>query len=492
MKATSLKKNLIYNTIYQVTVLILPLITAPYISRVIGAEGLGIYSYKHSIALYFVYFAMLGLSNYGNRTISQNVDDTKKMESVFSSIYFFQAIISTIVFFVYLVYSVFFVNDNQNINFIMSFHVVSAFFDVSWLFFGLQEFKVTSIRQIVIKILSFIAIFVFVKSKDDLWIYTLIMSLSYFLSAFILWIMMWKKIKLVKCNIKEIFSHFKPCLILFIPIIATSVYRVMDKIMIGKLSNMSQVGYYENAEKIILISLGLLNAFSAVIMPRMSNLISKNKKSEAIRLLNLSMEVALCLGMAIAFGIAAVSKEFIPIFFGNEFSPSINISIALCFTVPFITWSTIIRSLYIIPSEKDKIYVQSVVLGAIFNFILNLIFIPIFSGIGAVIGTIAAEVILALYQTIKVKTEIPLKKYIKKSVIFLGFGLFMFFIIMILKNVILISFSNITKLILEICIGGFVYILMSSVYFYKTKNKILLGLINQFRSRFKIGVKNHG
>ena len=469
MQHKSLKQNLIYNTLYQITVLILPFITAPYVSRVIGANGLGMYSYNHSVALYFVYFAMLGLANYGNREISKNCDDRKNLNKKFSSIYFLQIITSAIITCLYVIYLLIFNNKNLDIGLIMCLHIFSSFFDVSWLFFGLQEFKITSIRQMLIKLISVTLIFVFVKNRNDLWIYTIIMSMSYFLSAFSLWVFMFKKVKIVKCSCKEIFENLKPSLVLFIPIIATSVYRIMDKIMIGNFSSMSDVGYYENAEKIIMISLGILNAFCAVIMPKIVNLLSNQKKNEARELFDKSMKLSTFICFAIAFGIATVAYEFIPIFFGNDFLPSIKICIMLCLTVPFITWSTMIRNLYLIPYEKDNIYVNSIVIGAILNFIINFICIPKFGVMGAVIGTTIAEIAVALYQTWKIKREINLNKYLKYVGVFFCLGAVMFITVYFIKKQIIDNSNIIIKLFMEITTGASVYLFMSMIYIIRTE-----------------------
>lgn len=464
---SNVKKNLVYNSIYQIAIMILPLITAPYISRVIGAEGVGIYSYNYSVALYFVYFATLGIVNYGNRMISKSSDNEDEKNKYFSSIYSFQVIVSCMVFLIYLLYIVFFVDTDKTIPLIMIFHVCSSIFDVSWFFFGMQEFKITSIRQLIIRIVTFLSIFIFVKNSSDLWIYTLIMSLGYFISALTLWIIVWKKVKWIKTTRKEILKHLKPCIILFIPVIATSVYRIMDKIMIGNICDMKQVGYYENAEKLILVTLGIIGAFATVIMPKISNLLANKKLVEANNLFDKSMEYSLLIGMAIAFGIASTSNEFIPIFFGEEFKPSINISIALCLTVPVITWSTIVRNLYLIPYEKDFIYVKSVIIGALLNIIMNFIFIPKFGAFGAIFGTWCAEISLAVYQTFKVRKQLRLKKYLQEFFIFAVFGTIMYIIVRQISGVFT---EDIINLAFEIMIGAFVYILLSIVYLIYTNN----------------------
>jgi len=479
MKKTSTKVNLVYNMTYQILIMILPLITAPYVARVIGVEGIGIYSYYHSCALYFVYFGMLGISNYGNRSIAQVRGDTSKLNEVFSSIYALQLITSSIAVTIFLLYVSFFVSSNKIVAILLLFHVLSAMFDVSWLFFGLEEFKITVIRQILIRFATLISIFAFVKTKDDLWKYALIMSLGYLVSAIFLWVLVWKRVSWNRVSLKRVFSHIKPCLILFIPIIATSVYRVMDKIMIGELKTMTEVGYYESAEKLIHISMGVIASFSSVIMPKMSNMLAQGKDKEAKKLFNISMEAAMCMGVAITFGIASVSKEFIPIFFGPGYERSIVLSIALSFCYPFISWANIVRVLYLIPSEKDKIYARSIVLGAALNLICNLIFIPQLGAMGAVIGTLVAEASVAIYQTIKARHYMDITLYLKQTLIFIIFGIVMSIGVRVVARLMNLG---VLSLIIEIACGAVIYLGCSLVYFIATKNPILISAIKRIQN----------
>lgn len=480
MNKISTKKNLIYNMIYQVVVLILPLITSPYLSRIVGASGIGTYSYYYSIAFYFVHISMLGILNLGNRAIAKCRDDKLERSKTFSSNYYLQAVISVIVLVIFTVYAIFFTGEDQLIACLFILYVASAFFDVSWLYFGMQLFKVTSIRQVIVRLLTFISIFIFVKSADDLWVYTLIMSLGYLLSAFSLWIMMWNKVTFVKVPPKEVLKNLVPSIVLFVPIIATSIYRVLAKIMIGAFCTMEDVGYFENAEKMITISLGLISAFSAVLMPKISTLISKGENERAKKLLNSSMELAMCIGIALAFGIACVSKEFVPIFFGEEFTPSIFLSIVLCTTIPFITWACIVRTLYLIPVEKDKIYLQSVVVGAILDLICNFIFIPWLGVRGATIGTILAEISVAVYQTICVRKKLPILKYIKQTVWFTIFGALM---AVLVRLIALVLPYSIWGLIVEVIVGAIIYLTLSLIYFIITKNEILFDLIGTLKRK---------
>lgn len=472
MKKSTTKINLIYNFVYQITVIILPIITAPYISRMIGPEGLGIYSYNHSIALYFTYFAMLGITNYGNREIAKCTNKTESINKVFSSIYIIQLLTAFLTFIIYMIYVLLNLNVNKYVQLIMILHVCSTMFDLNWLFFGMQEFKLTSIRQLIIKLLSFVMIIIFVKGKNDLWIYVLIMSLSYFLSAFSLWVVALRKVKFVKCKKEDVVKNIKPILLLFIPIIATSVYRFMDKIMIGTFSTMENVGFYENAEKMILISLSLLTAFTTVLLPKITNMLAIKKKQEGMVLFDKSIEIAICYGMAVGFGIAAVSADFIPMFFGEEFIPSINISKLICITAPLICISTILRDLYLIPNEKDCIYIKAVVAGAVVNFVLNVIFINLIGVYGAVVGTITAELILTSIELICSRKEVNLKHIIKNYVIFGCFGIIMYGIIKLIDFKFLSNFAQIYRLVLNILIGGLIYSICCICYFLKNDNMV--------------------
>ena len=204
----SVKKNFTYNIVYQILILIIPLITAPYISRVIGAEGQGIYSYTYSIAQYFVLFAMLGLNNYGNRTIAKIRDDKEKLSKEFWSIYGLQIITTTIMLILYITYIIFWDSSYKLYNTIQLVYVFSAMFDINWFFFGMEKFKLTVIRNTIIKILSACSIFMFVKSKNDLVLYMLIMVGASLISQLSLWTFLRKYIFFVKVDtLSKIFNE---------------------------------------------------------------------------------------------------------------------------------------------------------------------------------------------------------------------------------------------------------------------------------------------
>ena len=212
-----MKKNLIYNIIYQLLILILPLITMPYVSRVLGADGIGTYSYTYSIAYYFMIFGMLGLNNYGNRTIAKVRDDKDKLSKEFCSIYIFQLITTSAMIILYFIYILVFFEQYRYIAIIQSMYVISSMFDINWFFFGIEKFKLTITRNTFIKVLSLVLIFTFVKTVEDVWKYTAILAGSTLFSNIILFSFLKRYVKFTKINKYDVFKHFKPNLILFLP-----------------------------------------------------------------------------------------------------------------------------------------------------------------------------------------------------------------------------------------------------------------------------------
>ena len=314
----SIQKNFIYNVLYQILLVILPLITAPYISRTLGAKAVGVYSYTYSVAYYFLLIAMLGIGNHGNRSIAAVRDNREELNKTFSSIYALQVSTFSIAIITYIVYLFVIVKDNRLIVLLQLLYVTSGLFDIGWLFFGLEQFKLTVTRNTLIKISTVLLMFIFVHKPSDLWKYTLIMAAGTLLSQAYLWIYVKKYVTFVKCSLREIISNVKPVLILFIPVLAYSIYKVMDKIMLGNMSSYEQVGFYNNAEKIINIPMGIITALGTVMLPRMSNIVAKGDKEKTSDYIRISIKLVTLLSSAIAFGLMGISNVLSPVFFGEE------------------------------------------------------------------------------------------------------------------------------------------------------------------------------
>ena len=471
----NIKKNLVYNIIYQIMILIIPLIMAPYLSRTIAAKGVGIYSYTYSIVYYFMLICLLGVNNYGNRSIAKVRDDKKELSKTFWSIYFLQLIMGILMLIIYFIYVFISNSEYKYIAIIQALYIVSSILDINWFYFGLEEFKVTITRNSIVKIGTIVLIFIFVKSYNDLWKYVLIMSGTTVFSQLILWFLLKKKVSFIKVKYKDIVKHLKPNLVLFIPVIAISLYKIMDKIMLGKISDVTEVGFYENAEKITQVPMALISALGTVMLPRMSNIIAKGENDKVKNYISKSLSFIQFLSFAMCFGLIAIGYNFAPIFFGKEFQKSGILIMLLAITIPFLAFANVIRTQYLIPKEKDRIYIKSVIYGAIINLIMNFIFIPKYKSIGACFGTIAAEIMVMFYQSFSISNEIEILDYIKKSMPFLLKAVFMFIIVYPLN---LLKMSEMKRLVLQIALGACIYMLLNIKY--------INSIVNIKRKLFKI------
>ena len=457
------KRNFIYNLIYQMLILVIPLVTAPYLARVVGAKGVGIYSYTYSIVYYFMLLTLLGVNNYGNRSIAKARDNKEKLSKTFWSIYLLQLFMGIIMLISYGGYILLFDNKYKLFALIEGLFIISAMLDINWFFFGMEEFKKTITRNTFIKVGNVILIFLLVKSTNDLWKYTLIMAGMTLLSQLIMWGFLRKKIKFTKVSLKDIKAHIKPNLILFIPVIAISLYKMMDKIMLGSMSNVTEVGFYENAEKIIGIPMTLITALGTVMLPRMSNIISKGEDNKVKEYISKSIKFVMFMSLAMCCGLIGIGREFAPIYFGESFTKTGILIIMLAGTLPFLSFANVLRTQYLIPKEKDKIYIISVSLGAITNLVMNFIFIPRFQSIGACIGTLSAEGIVMMYQAFAIRKELSIGKYVKSIIPFIIKSIIMLGCIIGI-DYLKLDLNPYIDLGLKVIVGGFVYCILNINY----------------------------
>lgn len=463
-----IKRNFIYNVGYQILIVIMPLITSPYVSRILGAYNLGVYNYTYSVADYFILFSMLGVRNYGNRQIATVRDDKEQLSKTFFSIYAFQFGCSLVMLLLYYGYSLILVDENHLVAAIQGIYVLTSMTDISWFFFGIEEFKVTVTRNTVIKLLSVICIFTFVKDRDDLWLYTLILAGSMYAGYLSVFPFLRRYIYFVRPSWNDIKKHIKPNLMLFIPVMAVSVFNVMDKIMLGWLSDYVQVGLYGNTEKLMRIPLGIITALGTVMMPHMSHMIAVGDKEKSKKIIEQSMIFVMCMGSALAFGLAGIGRVFAPIFFGDEFVECGRLIIFLSPTVLSLSWANVIRMQYLIPNKMDTEFTISTIIGAIVNIVGNSLLIPYFGALGAIIGTVCAETSLTVYQTFVVRKFLPIKRYLAETVPFLIIGIVMCLVVNVVGDCI---GASIPVLLLQVFIGAFIYLILGFTYLTLNKSE---------------------
>lgn len=460
----SFKRNYLYQVLYEILAIVLPLITAPYISRVMGAENLGIFSYSHSVANLFLMIARLGVVNHGSRSIAACQKDAEKRNRVFSEIFTIQAIFGLLVTGIYMAYIALFVKENQLIFFLQSIFVISAFFDIGWLFMGLENFKKTVTRNIIVKIVSLISIFVFVHDRGDLGIYTIISTGSMLLGHLTLWVGLKKVVKFVKPKLAGIWEQLKGCFVMFIPTIAVTIYTVIDKVLLGGLTSEIQVGYYDQAAKLVSVPLGFITSFGAVMLPRMSAMEAEGTHGkEGIAIMNKSLVFMVALATAISFGLASVSETLIPVYYGKEFLACIPILMLISVKLPFMAWANVIRTQCLIPKHRDKEYIISLFVGAAVNVVLNALLIPKFMAMGAAIATFLTEATVCLVQTIFARDVLPFKKPLLQCMGFILIGAIMYAVVYVLSRT--LTFGAVLNLCIEIGVGGLLFIILAVAFY---------------------------
>lgn len=454
----SIKKNFVYQVIWQVLSMILPLVTSPLLARTIGVEGIGTYAYVNAVASYFVLVANLGVYKYGIRELGAVNKDTEKISKKFREIWTLHGIISLFVGVLYIMYTLF--SEYKLYFSIMSLFYIGQILNISWLYAGVEDFKKVTIRDTVAKLASFVLIVIFVRDKDDLIKYIIIMASSIFGGSIIYWVSFRKYVKKVPVEWKNIVPHIKGFLILFVPVLLESVYSVADKIMLGVMDTKTAVGFYENAEK-ALIANRIIHALSIVMTPRLSYLIANNSRNQVHQFMKKSIDVSMLLSVAFAFGTAAVAREFSVVFWGKEFSVCTNLIIVMAMAMPAMAIARVIREEYLISAKEDKKYILSAGVGAAVDVVLNIFLIPYCGAMGAAISTLAAEYAVLLTQCIVIRKQLPLSKYMKGNYVYVLFGILMFILVRIIGNVIGISLFS---LLLEITAGVILYSVMCFIY----------------------------
>ncbi len=454
MAKKSITKNYIYNLIYQILILILPLVTTPYISRVLGAENIGIYSYTLSIVTYFILFGSLGVALYGQREIAYYQKDKKKYSRIFWEI----VILRTITMMISLVLFYFiFVNGNQYQTYykILILELIGNCIDISWFFQGLEEFKKTVIRNMIIKLISVISIFTFVKSQNDLRIYFWIYVLSTTIGNASLWLYLPKFLTKVKIKELHLFRHLKPTLGLFVPQIAVQVYTVLDRTMIGAIiTDKSEVGFYDQSQKIIKLLMTIITSLGTVMLPRIANTFASGEKEKINEYMKKSFSMVFLLAFPMVFGIISVSRVFVPIFFGAGYDKVATLMNIISPIILFIGLSNVTGTQYLLPTKRQREYTISVIVGAITNIVMNACLIWKFGAIGASIGTVIAEFTVTIVQLYFVRKDFDFLQIIKISKNYVISSIAMFIGCIIIGNVVK---SNMTSIIIQVIFGVGVY-----------------------------------
>ncbi len=439
---------------YQVLVLLAPLITVPYVARVLGAHGVGINSYTNSWVTFFLLLGQMGIALYGNREIAYNRDDKKKRSKIFWEIEILQAITIAFAYVIFLFFMFELSHAYRHYFLIQSLFIIAGGLDVSWYFMGMEDFKKTVLRNMMIKLVSIALIFTLVKGQDDLGKYIFLLGISQVLGNLTLWPYLKESVNLVKISILRPFKHFYPSLLLFIPTITTQVYLVVNRIMLGRFSTTVSVGEFDYADKITKLVLAIVTATGSVMLPHIAHKFADGDVKGIRQSLYNSFDFVTSLSVPMMFGLAAISTKFAPWFLGDQFAGSAKIMFIEAPVIVFIAWSNVTGTQYLMPVNRVSEYTASVSIGAVVNVITNLFLIETYGANGAALSTVISEFTVTAVQIYCIRNTIRRRQLFTGIWKYVVAGFIMFIVVDRLNSMMKASIVNFG---VQIALGFVIY-----------------------------------
>ena len=449
-------KNYLYNAGYQILNMIIPLITVPYISRVLGAHDVGINEYTNSWVTFFFLMGQMGITLYGNREVAYHRDDLYKRSQTFWGVEALQLLTVSSAFVLYLVAVFLFSTTFKEFFLLQAIWIIATGVDISWYFMGLEEFRITVVRNTLVKIASLILIFTVVKTSNDLSKYILILGASQLVGNLTLWPYLCGNIVWVSIKKWHPFKHFYPSLLLFIPTITTQVYLVLNRLMLGRMSTQADLGNFGQADKIVKFVLAVVTATGTVMLPHVANKFAKGDIKGVRNSLYSSFNFVSAIAIPMMFGLMAIAKKFGPWFLGREFVLAGSVIFLEAPIILLIAWSNVTGTQYLMPVNRVKEYTTSVTIGALSNVIFNFVLIGKYGANGAAIATVGSEFLVTASQLWMIHSTISRRKLFRETWKYLFCGMVMFIVVNRICSVINMTVAN---LILEVVVGAIIYLL---------------------------------
>ncbi len=447
-------KNFIYNVLFNIFILLIPFVTIPYLAHVLGPKGVGINSYTNSIIQYFILFGGLGINLYGNRQIAFVRDNKIILKKTFYEIFFLRLITVSVSLFMFFV---FFINIKEYRIYYLaqSISIFASLFDISWFFMGVENFAVTVFRNIVIKVITLISIFTFVKSYSDLTIYILIISISILVGDLTLFPSLPKYLGKQRIGKLNVWQHFWPSVVLFIPQSAMQFYLIVNKSMLGSMISVQSAGFFDQSDKTVKVVLAIVTSLGNVMLPHVANAFINGEINKTKEYLYKSFNFVTGLSVPLMFGIMAVSRKFVPLFFSKSFTPVIPILMIESVVILLIAWSNTLGIQYLLPIKKVREYTTSIVIGLVVNLIVNVPLIILWGAVGTSIATIISELTVTIYQLLILRNTISYSRLFSDFFKYFTSGIIMYLVVFFMDSNLPVSWGN---LIFEAVIGGVIYL----------------------------------
>lgn len=480
-------KNYLYNVFYQLLTVLAPLITMTYLSHVLGAQGMGVQAWTNSVVSYFLLFATLGITLYGQREIAYVRDDTTLRNQRFWEIQLLHTMVSLLAIGFYIIFVYYMQNvsgefeSNSHQLYLQTWVIVSGLLDISWYFMGLEDFKKTVIRNSLVKIAMVILIFLVVKSPADVNNYILLLALTQVIGNVTMWFYIPGEVKFPKISSLNLLQHLLPTIGLFIPTIATQVYLQLNKTMLPlfQSSAIDSVAFYENADKIVKVSLSIVTAMGTVMLPRVANYFAKGDMKSVNSSIYKSMDFVTALAIPLMFGMMALGPKMTVWFMGANFQPAGWTIALLAPIILFIAWSNVLGTQYLMPINRTKDYTISVTLGAVVNVLLNFIVIPKWGLYGAAVATVISEAVVTLYQIVVIKDNLTMNKLFGGTWKYFLSGLIMFVVLVLMA---VNMGASPARTVIQVIVGTIIYFVITSILRAEFITNIFL-FVNKIRNK---------
>ena len=397
MRQKSLGRNAFYNIIYKVLNVVFPMISMAYVSRILLAEGVGRSAAVNNNVSYFLILASLGIPTYGLRELAKRRDNSCSRDKLFTELFLLNFILSllTYVIFIVTIFNIDYFQADIILYNIYGLTIILNIFNIDWLFQALEEYRYITIRSTIVKLVSILLLFVFVKSKDDIYIYAFIQVMGT-TGNYILNVLRLKSQVHISFRNIAFSPHIRPLLYMALGGVSAELYAKMDISMLDYLKSSVVVGYYTNSQKIINMSITFLVAITAVFMPRLSYLFEQNK-SEFNRLLKTGLNLMITVSIPACIGMIAISKSLVLTFLGADFSDaSVTVSI-LSLMIPLKCIGDIVCYQVMMCAGQEAVLMKSYFLVMIVNLINNILLIPRFGAEGASLASVISEALVFIF-----------------------------------------------------------------------------------------------
>lgn len=478
--AQSVKVNYILNLINTGSQMLFPLITFPYVCRVIGADGIGQVNFYNSIVSYISLFTCLGIPMYAIREIARDRNDVVKMNRTALEILLLHTFLTLVGYIVVAILCITVPQIQVNISLflVLSLTIFFTAIGCEWFYQGIEDFKYITIRGLIIKTISVILLFIFVRSKSDLLYYGCYMVFGILGGNIFNFLRLRRYIHRDNIIFSElhITRHVKPVLKVFSMTVVTSIYLQLNTVLLGFFKSNTAVGYFSLACKMMQMLLALSTSLAAVVMPRASHLLAENKMDEFKQLLQKSYIFSFAISLPITIGLIVCASNIIIVLCGENFIPSIVTSKILAPIIFLVALSSLVGMQVLFPKGKVNLIVYSCTIGAVLNIILNVILIPKYSYNGTAMAYLGAEIFSLFSLFIMGRKYIPICFCTRKVLTYIISSIIMGITLSFMN---LLQMPRLVLLIIQILVGVTVYFLVLA----SLKDIVIFQIISKFKNK---------